>query len=188
MKKFPIRKKYELKINIKRKILFFNKSKVILLKYKEASIIEIIDFLKSEKQIIEYFSDFILSNSNATEKDLWEILKNFDIIWKQLNNTFLKWLDNTKKEKIWWTSIKQDNWWFNAYIVLLSEKLNIDPMKILTKYTLNQLNYFTEWIIYNINEQTEQWKAKNRMNNIKKQREDLNDKDAQKIKDFIYSD
>jgi hypothetical protein len=70
MKNFPIRKKFELKINIKRKVLFFDKSKIILLKYSEASIIEIIEFLKSEKQIIEYFSDFILNNSNANKKDL----------------------------------------------------------------------------------------------------------------------
>jgi hypothetical protein len=70
MKNFPIRKKFELKINIKRKVLFFNKTKIILLKYKEASVIEIIEFLKSENQIIEYFSDFILSNSSANEKDL----------------------------------------------------------------------------------------------------------------------
>jgi hypothetical protein len=130
-----------------------------------------------------------LNNSNANKKDLWEILINFDKIWEYLNNTFLKWLNKVEENNIkvsdlkeWWV-----NWWFNSYIILLSEKLNLDPIKILNNYTLNQLNYFTEWIIYNINEQSEKWKQKNRMNNTKKQREDLNDKDAKTIKDFIYS-
>ena len=161
MKNFPIRQSYELKINIKRKILFFNKRKIIILKYREASVMEIIDFLQSEKKTIEFFSDFILKNSNSTEADLWYIILNFDIIWEQLNNTFLKWLnskENNNKDSLNIEDVKEKNWTFNAYLALLSEKLNIDPINLLNKYTLNQLTYITEWIIYNINEQTEKWK------------------------------
>lgn len=189
MKNFPLQQKYELKINIKRKVLFFTKIKTILLKYQEANVLQVIEFIQSDKKIIEYFSEFILNNSNATKKDLSQILLSFEKIWEHLNNTFLNWfnnnidnsniLDNNK----WWS-----NWWFNAYITLLSEKFNIDPIYILNNYTLKQLKYLTEWIIYNINEQTDKWKKENRMNSTKKQRENLSDTDAKTIKDFIYSD
>lgn len=191
MKNFPLQQKYELKINIKRKVLFFTKTKTILLKYKEANILEVIEFIQSDKKIIEYFSEFILNNSNATKKDLWQILLSFEKIWEHLNNTFLIWINNnnnTNNSVILNNEEKWSNWWFNSYITLLSEKLNIDPIYILNKYTLRQLNYLTEWIIYNINEQTEKWKKENRMNSTKKQRENLSDTDAKTIKDFIYSD
>ena len=194
MKNFPLRKNYILQIKIKKKVLFISMNKTILLKFQEANIKEIIEFLQSDKNIINYFSDFILSNSNATKKDLQQILLNFDIIWEQLNNTYFRWL-NQKWNVL---NIKQENnnenenenknnWWFSSYVALISEKMNIDPISLLEKYTLNQLNYLTEWIIYNANEQTDKWKEQNRMNVIRKQRDNLSDTDAQKIKDFIYS-
>jgi len=188
MQNFPTQKEFELKINIKKKILFFNKTKIILLKYKEASVLEVIEFLQLEKQIIEYFSDFILKNSNATKKDLWKIILNFDKIWEKINNTFLKFENKNTIKKTNNSKNSETISWFNSYLVILSEKLNIDPLELLKKYTLRQFNYLTEWIIYNANDKTKEWKQKNRMDDIQKQRENLNNEDAKKIKDFIYSD
>ena len=189
---FPLQQKYELKINIKKRVLFFNKSKTILIMYKEATVLEVIEFLQSKGKIVEYFSEFILKNSNANKEDLWEILLSFDKISTHLNNTYLKWLWDTKKDKPIETTEEDnktsENWWFSSYIAILTEKLSIDPLNLLWNYTLAQFNYLTEWITYNSNESTKKWQQENRMNNIKKKRENLNDKDAQKIKDFIYSD
>lgn len=74
---------------------------------------------------------------------------------------------------------------YEAYIMFLSEKFNIDPDTLLRRYTPEQLNYYYDWIIYNLNEQTKEWQKRNRINQeMKKVKQDDIESDLKEIKEM----
>ena len=50
---------------------------------------------------------------------------------------------------------------YNSILLKICEKINIDPMKFQEQYTVEQMLYIYEWIIYNINDKTEEWREMN---------------------------
>lgn len=69
---------------------------------------------------------------------------------------------------------------YEAYIMFLSDKFNLDPDTLIKKYTPEQINYYTDWVIYNLNEQTKEWQKKNRLRKEMKEYKQTIDEDKEK--------
>ena len=129
------------------------------LKYNQATVYECIDFsytiqqewFKLEDWIYEFLNDKIkLQKTDLLKVDLSKFI---DMLYSSLFKWFF--VKSTSSGK----SIP-----YASYVVFLSEKLHIDPNNILNTYTPEQLSFYTDWIIYNINEQTKEWRNKNKIN------------------------
>jgi hypothetical protein len=44
---------------------------------------------------------------------------------------------------------------------MLCEKINVSPNEFQKNYSIEQMNYLVDGIIYNLNSQTEEWQEKN---------------------------
>lgn len=149
------------------------------LKLKQASLKECIEFqfeLQQEWFKLElWIYEFLNSH--------WIVLKLEDLLKIDLNkftqtlfDTRFKWFFGKRK-------VSNDSMPLEAYIMLLSEKFNRDPDYIIEKYTPEQLTYYTDWIIYNANEQTPEWRRKNKINlKMKEIKKEDKNKDLEEIK------
>lgn len=176
---FPLKEEFELKIKIKKKFLFFKWNKNLIIKYKQASVLECIEFLKYSDRIQDYYLWFIETHSNIKKSEIVYILYNFKDIWQKLQNTFFKWYF---KKMEWWTEEVMP---FNAYITLICEKLSIEPLKLLD-YTIEQLQWITKWIIYN-NQSEEDRIREARKQEREKEFSDMTEDEQKRIKDFLQS-
>ena len=160
-----------------------NKTTVITLfwqtvKYKQFSMYDCIDFALSMKQedfrLDNWVFDFLKDKMELKKEDLnkLDLKKLIDVIF----NTAFEWFFNTKK--VWGKSMP-----FNAYIMFLCEKMFIWPDELLKTYTPKQIEYWTEWIIYNLNEQTPKWRKQNIINQkMKELKTQDTGKDLEEIK------
>ena len=53
-----------------------------------------------------------------------------------------------------------------SFIVFISKELSIDPLTLIKEYTAEWLDALVEWIMWNLNEQTKEWRERNRQKAI----------------------
>ena len=128
------------------------------------------------KQLTFYECMEYLIYSNQEDFDLywwldnlfWEKLnyKNIDLkkLFSKLYETAFKWffkewknlptskLKNLKSEYEYLSYLISQSWYFKK-----------DPLTILKEYTPEQLDLFSEWLVYKLNEETKIWKWKNKI-------------------------
>lgn len=164
-----IRKRYVIDVVLKKKFIF-NYTNKISLSYEQANAYDTILFLVEMEDkwfdIIKWLSKFITNHSNCSKNDLKYLLYEYDKIFKQLQETYFKWVFKIADKQ------EAKEWVFESYIMILSDKFHTDPISILVDYTFEQLYYFTDGIIWNANEQTDEWKIKNQNTLTKKKFED----------------
>lgn len=96
-----------------------------------------------------------------------------DIIWKWINiKNLFELLKNTafkgffgkesKKEMTKKEMLKM-KYEFVAHVIARCDKWSIDPLSLLKTYTPEQLNLFTDWWIYLLNEWDKKWQNKNKI-------------------------
>jgi hypothetical protein len=105
-----------------------------------------------------------------------DITKFMDVLF----DTAFRWFFNKKKSWEDWIP-------FESYLMFLSEKFNLDPDTLIKIYTPEQINYYLDWIIYNINEQTKEGQKKNKINKtMKEMREETDEeKEKQELKELM---
>lgn len=158
------------------------KQKVV---YSQLSYYECLEFYKtiSEKDfdLVIWFFNFLKTKISVTEKDI------INIWLEQIEKFFKIYLDTAcksffKKNII----VNKDNIsTFESYLTFLSKEINLDPLSILKKYTPEQLEIITDWVIFNLNEQTKEWRKNNKIKALKKQNSkdiEQNKKDLEEIK------
>lgn len=179
--------------------------RIFILEYHQATIKELFEFLykssKKEFNLFEYIFDFIekkwyyinifwfkikkfkLKESEKQEIQL-EILKIFEII----KNTRFKWFFKDKKTS--WGNKSP----FSSLLALISDKFSCDPNYVLENYTWEQLfseDWYIDWIIWNNNELSKEWKIRNdRKAKIKENKNRSFDEDlkiAQELENRIKS-
>jgi hypothetical protein len=63
--------------------------------------------------------------------------------------------------------------------------MRLDVITMLKTYTPEAFNYITDWIIYNLNEQTKEGRERNKYKKINKQLNDIDkEKELKKIKEM----
>ena len=166
---YPQREDFNLIVDIEVAWSVNNKLK---LKYKQATIFETMDFLKTleEWKTVEWTLDFI-KNHWGTKIALWFIkIDNnlFNKVFETIKNSLFRWVFGKAEAKNDWGGTQP----YSAILVFVCEKLNISPHEFQNEYTIEQMNYLLDWIIYNINEWTEEWQEKNQRNNFNKENKD----------------
>lgn len=147
-------------------------------KYEQFTMQECMEFtyllkdknFKLEDWIYDFLKDKIhLRKENLLQLDLTKFMEIlFDTAFRGF---FKKWMGKAYP--------------YEAYIMFLSEKFNIDPDTLLRRYTPEQLSYYCDWIIYNLNEQTKEWQKRNKINQeMKKVKQDSIDNDLKEIQEM----
>jgi len=71
----------------------------------------------------------------------------------------------------------------SSYIVFLSKEMWVDPIRLVNEYTPEALNFISEWIQRNLNEQTKEGRARNRQVQIGRELNDIDkDKELEELK------
>lgn len=158
---YPIRKDFDVSINVKVKLdkSVFNKK--LNLKFKQASILDTINFITDiwEGDASKWLLKFISEQWDADKTTLWLIKAD-----SKLRNKIFETIKSTRFRGVFGaTKTKEDEepQPYSSILVMLCEKINVDPNTFQENYTIEQMNYFVDWIIYNINSQTEEWQEKN---------------------------
>lgn len=142
-------------MNLDRK--YFWQKKKITMRYKQASAEETIQFINQDwnEKIIAWVVEFMKKYSDYREKDYRYVVGNFDKIFDTILKTYHKWVFNKEEIKNSGGSMmekktRKSTFWAN--LVYLSEKLNVHPKLLLQEYTMEQMNWLSEWLIFNSNE------------------------------------
>jgi len=152
-----LRKDYNLKIKIS--------WKEIIVKYKQAYIQELLEFLTESQNdnfdLLGYIFDFIEKNANITllQEEKNEIMPKVVEIFEKLKNTLFKSFFTIKK------GVSGSKWPFSSFLMIICDKFSCDPKYLLENYTWEQItdeNSYIDWIIWNANEQTKEWRQKNK--------------------------
>ena len=148
---------------------------------------EVLEFLDKKRQedfdIVEWVFDFIGKHSNISQNDYKYIAYEIDNIFKTLKDTYFKgaFADNDAGDSLWSDIVGT----ISPYLCMLSDKLSIHPDKMIDEYTPEMLEYYTEGVIYNINEQTEEWRKKNKSRSAKKKIESMTTDEKKKLDDLF---
>ena len=178
-----LEKTYEISLVINKRFLFIPYTRKILLKFWEAKFIDVIEFLEKIKwdwtNIIIRLLKFIKEHTEKklTKQDINWIMMYADKVIPKIKETFFEWC-------FWW-----EKWWeespMSSYIAILSEKLNIHPLELMNKYTMRQLEFLTEWLVWNVNCQTKDWERKNRLWLTKQKVKTRPKEEDEKIKNIL---
>jgi len=186
---YLMRESYDLELTFEKKILFWTYTYNKNFKFNQASAYDTLKFLKEQEKesfnMIVWVINFLSEKNPLKKKEKNIIIQNIVTIIDNIKSTYFKWAFNRTEED----KKNIDQYWLpmNAYIMILSEKMNIDPLILLKRYTFEQLTYFTEWIIYNMNEQSEDWQKRNRQKQIQKKYLNKDNKDNQMIDKLLDS-
>jgi len=152
----------------------------ITLKYQQATMRETIDFLiESQKdwfKYLEWLYNFISSKTNISREIFDQMLWDANKIFEAIKSTYFRWVFTADGKK------SDSETPFSSYLVLLAKELSLDPLSIIDRYTFEQIAYLTEWIVWNYNEQTPEWRKRNRIEAVKKEMKEEWTNDLDEIK------
>ena len=151
---------------------------------------EFVDYIKDpSKKLHVWLQNFIKNCCNPTKRDMRNILTDFDDVFMKVKDTYFAWVFS---ETAWNTS----EWMQESYkkfapeqsgIVFLAEKFHIDPNRLIEEYTPEMIHYYSEWLLRNLNEQTKEGKAKNKVKANKKKIESMPKDEKEKLEKFFKS-
>jgi len=139
--------------------------KEIIVRYKQAYIKQLLEFLEESQEesfdLILYVCNFIEINGKITltDEQREEIEPKIVEIFKKLQETLFKSFFNDTKGG--WGS----KWPFSSFLMIICDKFACDPKYLIENYTWEEItseDWYTDWIIWNVNEQTKEWQQKNK--------------------------
>lgn len=172
----------QLKIKILKGNKIFKYHKNIMLNFEQAKMMDIIKFIKESKKKSFDLWMWVLNFC----KDHWKIKKSDEgsiyfwssKIFEQLKNTFFKWLF---KEWGW----KWEETPVISLIIFIAKESLISTLDILYKMTYEELELVTEWVIWDINEQTKKWQQKNRLKLVFEKRKNRTPEEEEEIREKL---
>jgi len=178
-------RKYELNLKIEKKFLFIKYSKNITLKFEQAKIIDIIEFLKINNEwklwIISWLLWFIKdkSDKNLNSKDRIAIIKDWEKVYNKIKETFFEWYFKDIESNI------KDESPFSSSIMIICEKLWVEPLFVVNNYTQWHVEFIAEWLLWNTNWQTKEWQKKNKLRLRQQKALNRTDEENEKIKKIL---
>jgi hypothetical protein len=153
-----LRKDITLPININWKIKYFT--------YKQFTIEETLDFFYGQENKVMWLFNFLNKNwakkkyfwrYKLTQKEFMSI--EFELLYKTVVGSLMKWFYDFETKSN--TASDWDEYPIWAYIALI---LKETPMEFptLLKLTFQQLKVLSDWIIWNLNMQSEEWQKRNK--------------------------
>lgn len=149
---------------------------------KKEYIIDILGKTYSLEQLsyydcLEFYHKILQKNFDIIEWSYEEISKKIEIDKEEFQkidiNKFFKFYIDYACKWFFWVKLNNSSSesiaTFSSFLCFLSEKIHLHPLWILKEYTPEQLEEISEWIIFNLNEQTKEWRQKNRIKHLQKQ-------------------
>ncbi len=171
----------KLKIKIIKEFIGIKFYKNIIITFEQAKMIDVIKFLdntkKNEFDLWLWILNFVKEHWKVKKNDEWSIYLHWWPIFEQIKNIYFKWLFKDTK----W---KSDNSPIISLITFIAKESWISTLDILYKMTYEELELVTEWVIWNLNEQSDKGKKKNRMANLYKKSE-RTEEEKQEIKNKL---
>ncbi len=168
--------------------MFIKYEKKVILHFEQAKFIELIEFSEVIQwhwvNIIIWLLKFIRDHSShkLTKHEEEYVMGEYEVLIEKIKNTFFEWCFEQKKDN--WDNSEVLNP-LSSYITVLSEKLQQDPLYILNNYTIPQLDFLTEWLVWNSNEMTDEWKKKNKLSIIAKKAQSRTVEEEEKIREIL---
>jgi len=169
---YPIRKEYEISFTVNAVFKWKEVEKKFTLFYKQATILDTLEFLKvlEDDSVTQRLLEFVEKQWELDKFTLWLIKidsKLLQTIFNTVKDTMFSWVFWTGGEK---SSEKQQP--YSSALVFLCEKICVWPDEFQKKYTIEQMMFLMEWVIYNINAQTEEWQVENERIEFNKENSD----------------
>ena len=156
------------------------------LKYEEYSAYETLEFANSNIDVFDWLYNFLNEHLVEWDNITKKYLKKID--WGEIYKKILGHLhwDYFSIDEEWDKSISSDlPYPIAAYITFLSQKLSLDPLKMLQTYSFRQLQYLTDGVRRNLREETEKGREKNKKISRKKRNKKLKEKNIDKVFDYL---
>lgn len=186
----PQRKDFEFTISVNKKIFFWNVKQKIILRYKQANISQVQEFFqfKNNKDWFVYF----LKEHWLKEKQINRILtsQEFSTIFEQIKSTYFrkvfeekKILENDVKQYKAQNKVSEDE--ESSFICTVCKESWLNPATYAQDLTLEQFNFLSKWVIWNLNAQTKEWQTANKRNAIRSKQENQTQEEKDKIQDLL---
>lgn len=175
--KWLLQKEITLPIEIGDDIKFF--------KYKQYTIEETLEFEYSEQDKEKWLFEFLNNHAETEDDKLSKKIFN-QLPFKQLYKRVVWWLckgfyDFDRKGEV----DNGDSYPVGAYVTFICNELSIEPLNLIQDYTFEQLNYLTEWIVWNKNEQTEEWHKRNKKKRTQQEIDNMDKEEVNNILDWL---
>lgn len=186
----PQRKEFEFTISVNKKIFFWNVKQKIVLRYKQANIAQVQEFLEFKNS--EDWFVYFLKEQWLKDKDINKILNSqeFSKIFNKIKDTYFrkvfeekKVLENDVKQYKAQNKVSEDE--ESSFICTVCKESWLNPATYAQVLTLEQFNFLSKWVIWNLNAKTKQWQKANKRNAIKNKRENQTQEEKEKIQDLL---
>ena len=178
---YPLKKSFSLNLYINSRILgIFPRMKSYKVEYNEATMRDYMQYMEY-KDKEKYFLDFIKEYSNISKADLVKIYADkiqFTTIISNINKTFFWALDNQEKS----TDFIKKSPDSSMYVFLRSNGITKEEF---FDMTISELNYFIQWVVWNMNEQTKEGRARNMNEMAKIRRESRSESEKDRIQKIL---
>ena len=126
--------------------------------YKQLSYYDCLELhyrIQKDFDLYKWTYDFLKDKITITYDDVLKIdvKKLFDVYL----DTACRWFYDKKWK--WWKWVP-----FESFISFIAKEMRLDVITMLKTYTPEAFNYITDWIIYNLNEQTKEGQNRNKIN------------------------
>lgn len=183
-----VRKEYSLDIKIKNKIRFWYTSKTINIRYKQACLSEVMEFVANTKSdtvsITSRAIKFIVEHSHkkeskrCSESDAMYAIMGWAL--DKIYKTYFHWVFSENNKTV---DVKRSP--ESSGIVALAERLNIDPHTMINEYTSEMIDYYSEGVIRNLNEQSKKGQSRNQKIKAEKGISDADKKELDSLFDQL---
>ncbi len=153
---------------------------------KQASFSEILEFdfylKKDNEEIVQHIFDLMKKLNPDFTKEIFEQItpEQFSIIYKFFLKNYCTWFYEISEKKDKKDVKPIENIPFSSVIASIIANTN-ETMESLLKLTWEQITYLSQGLVYNVNEQSKEWKQENIRNKGKKELKDGVHDDVLKI-------
>ena len=186
----PQRWDFEFTIKVNKKILFLNVKQKIILRYKQANIAQVQEFFQF-KSNQDWFV-FFLKEYWLKEKQINRVLgsKEYPTIFNQIKDTYFKKVFEEKKilekdieQHKKQGKISEDE--ESSFICTVCKESWLNPATYAQDLTLEQFNFLSKGVIWNLNAQTEKGQKQNKQNAYRSKRDNQTQEEKDNILDLL---
>lgn len=153
-----LRKQWKIRLVIEKKMLWWKRKKEVLITYGGATLYQQMELTKAktDEEKVAFFMGWIKKNTEKklSPTDELAILPNLERIAEQIIATAFSTKSRGEKNSEFSP--------YSSYVVFLVQELRIEP-RVLMDYTLQEIEYLSEGILWNINAKSEEGQKQNRL-------------------------
>ena len=176
-----LRKRRTIQLIIEKKVLWRTRKKTIKITYGGATLYQYLQLQQAttDQEKTAFFLEWRKNNASKklSGEDEKAVIANLDKIWGQIIETAF----HTERKNSGGSSEFSP---YASYLVFLVQELRIEPRKLM-EYTLQEIEYLSEGILWNLNAKSEEGQKQNRLRGQQLQAGEKLEKEKSKIDAFL---